>query len=402
MGKKHRHGWPVASSARWTRRGKGVLFNGRGLVFVTILATASTLLAIAHFRHVTETKYAVLNNQSVKIAARPIASPMIDESELKPNSLRELLQIQPGELGRVDIGRMDLLCAEGLPGAEELSIGQCSRTLDEWAKQTRFGTARQLSRFHADPKHWNYSAGIFRMDMLIATLQRHFGIRYEPRFIPVKGVPEASDKEFYSDSRTIFIHGLLTANRTGTCSSMPVLYVAVGRRLGYPLKLVLSKTHVFARWDGEKDSFNIEGTNIGLSAPTDQKYRTWPLPIDDKEITEERYLASLTPQEELSVFLGLRCCCLMSHDILFGAGEMMIEANRLAPHFKRIHVEMAELVKVFDQQMAYYNIEQHRNLALFGNVNDPDQAIGGLTALGGELSKLQQLKIRLQNPRTAP
>ena len=29
----------------------------------------------------------------------------------------------------------------------------------------------------------------------------------------------------------------------GTCSSLPVLQVAVGRRLGYPLKLVTTKGH---------------------------------------------------------------------------------------------------------------------------------------------------------------
>lgn len=47
----------------------------------------------------------------------------------------------------------------------------------------------------------------------------------------------------------------------GTCSSLPPLYVAIGRRLGYPLKLVKSFAHLFARWDnGAGERFNIECT----------------------------------------------------------------------------------------------------------------------------------------------
>ncbi len=46
---------------------------------------------------------------------------------------------------------------------------------------------------------------------------------------------------------------------------MPVLYVAIGRRLGYPLELVTTKGHVFACWEDSNDRFNIEGTNEGLN-----------------------------------------------------------------------------------------------------------------------------------------
>jgi hypothetical protein len=43
-----------------------------------------------------------------------------------------------------------------------------------------------------------------------------------------------------------------------------VLYVAIGRRLGYPLKLVECKGHLFVRWEDAKERFNIEGTSRGL------------------------------------------------------------------------------------------------------------------------------------------
>jgi len=53
----------------------------------------------------------------------------------------------------------------------------------------------------------------------------------------------------FKNSRDLFLHGMVGSDNGGTCVSMPVLYVAVGRRLGYPMRLVLAKAHVFARWD---------------------------------------------------------------------------------------------------------------------------------------------------------
>ncbi len=44
----------------------------------------------------------------------------------------------------------------------------------------------------------------------------------------------------WSDSRTRYIHSVLTGFG-GTCASLPVLYVAIGRRLGWPLYLVGAK-----------------------------------------------------------------------------------------------------------------------------------------------------------------
>ena len=46
---------------------------------------------------------------------------------------------------------------------------------------------------------------------------------------------------------------------------MPILYIAIGRRLGYPLKLVHAHGHDFVRWDepgGER--FNIDATSPGF------------------------------------------------------------------------------------------------------------------------------------------
>ena len=94
---------------------------------------------------------------------------------------------------------------------------------------------------------------------------------------------------------------------------MPVLVVAIGRRLGYPLKLVRAKAHLFARWDTEKERFNIEATGRGWNTYTDSYYRQWPHPFTKAEEQANRFLKSLSPAEVLSGFLGLRALCLKEH-----------------------------------------------------------------------------------------
>jgi hypothetical protein len=135
-----------------------------------------------------------------------------------------------------------------------------------------------------------------------------------------------------TDSRNLFIHGILTGHG-GTCVTMPVLYIAIGRRLGYPLKLVRAKEHFFARWEesgGER--FNIESTSRGFTARDDDYYRAWPKPITDDEVRRGYYLRSLRPREELAVFLGERGNCLMDNMRFLEAAEAYRYAAELAPH----------------------------------------------------------------------
>jgi hypothetical protein len=110
---------------------------------------------------------------------------------------------------------------------------------------------------------------------------------------------------------------------------MPVFLVAVGRRLGYPLKLVRAKGHLFARWEQGRDSFNIEGTAIGFVSHPDSEYRIWPAPFSDEDAAAESYLKSLTPEQELATFLSIRGhCCLASGNWLHAVGAFSQAAKR--------------------------------------------------------------------------
>ncbi|MFB3893016.1 MAG: transglutaminase family protein [Phycisphaerae bacterium] len=241
------------------------------------------------------------------------------------NSLDELLGLSPEHLAGVDLAEMNLLCATGLPGAEGLDIDRCLARLDEWAAKVKIETDRHLYRAH-DPRwaeHYKNSENWLRAELLAQVLQEECGVHYNME--RVRNID-------FTKSKDLFIHGMIDDANGGTCASMPVLYAAVGRRLGYPLKLVLTKAHVFVRWDDGSERFNIETTCIGgTDSYPDDHYRTWPEKWTDAEAKANRYLVSLSPAEELASFLGNRGHCLFDNGRADEAREAYAAASRLAP-----------------------------------------------------------------------
>lgn len=247
-----------------------------------------------------------------------------------PATLQVLLTLPTAELATMDIARLNLLCTEGLPGNEETGIDSHLAQLDTWAVRVKAETERHRYRFVRDPGEFEHSEGFFKMLMLGVVLAEDYGVQYRPEW---RAVPEAAwaGDGFFADARAVFLRGLLGADRQGTCSSLPVLYVAVGRRLGYPLKLATTKGHLFVRWDGAGERFNLEVTGQGLNRYPDEYYRRWPFAVTEAEVAAEGYLESLTPAGELAVFLSVRAMCLREVGRMGEAGEAFGKAAQLAP-----------------------------------------------------------------------
>ena len=283
----------------WSRR--HAFWLSLGLVVV------ATISAFSYFTRTSD------NHSPTAVASGPQP---IAPTVQKAFTLDNLLAMKPEELKDVDIAEMNLLCATGLPGAEDINIEKSLATLDRWAAHVKYQTERHLYRA-TDPRyadHYHHSEAYLRAEMLLQALQVDLGVQYNMA---------AAHNFAFNDSRVAFIHGMIpapgqTAKDTpgGTCASMPVMYVAVGRRLGYPLKLVLTKGHVFVRWNGQdhpnpawRERFNIEGSGEGFSSFSDDYYKTWPLKITDADVKANGYLLSLTPREEFAVFLASRGHC---------------------------------------------------------------------------------------------
>ena len=121
------------------------------------------------------------------------------------------------------------------------------------------------------------------------------------------------------------------------------MYVALGRRLGYPLKLVTTKGHLFIRWESATERFNAEVTNKGLNRFDDNYYKQWPFEATDDEVKADGYLKSLDAREELAVFLSIRGLCLMEAGMRSEAADSFAHAARLSPNVASYHRMASEL-----------------------------------------------------------
>gem|GEM_PF-1175128 len=266
--------------------------------------------------------------------------------ELEPKTLDELLAIPEADLHKVDIARMNLLCATGLPGAETMDVEALLDRLDEWSSKIARYTENSLPDFQRRPQDFKNSEAKFRTLLVFSVLQREFGVHYQDDGLDVN----------YQSAAYPLILGMMTGEAGGNCASMPVMYTAVGRRLGYPMSLLLGKTHIFARWDGTdqaqhktlpsgyRDRFNIEGTSEYFNTYSDDFYRGWPYPISEAEIAEGWYLNPLDAVEELAVFLYIRGTVLLDNGLYEQAEDAFGHSYRLAPHNRegRLALEIAQ------------------------------------------------------------
>jgi hypothetical protein len=226
-------------------------------------------------------------------------------------------------LGAVSLAALNPWTAQGLPGAEDLDISANLRILADWSELIRASTQHWWSEFKRSPGTYDHSPGGFRMLALVTVLQRDLGVRYY--------LPFSQGEYDACDSRHLFLHGILSGHG-GTCVTLPVLYIVLGRSLGYPLHLVQAKEHLFARWEepgGER--FNIECTSLGFRAPDDDHYRHSPKPLTAQDLASGQFLRNLTPREVLALFLKERGQCLMDHLRLDESLEAFCYSNQLAP-----------------------------------------------------------------------
>ena len=255
-------------------------------------------------------------------------------------SLEVLLKMPPAKLESLDVAHLNLACSVGLFGSESLDIRSLLTVLEQWSERVRLETDRCWRLYHSKPSDFQNSPDIYRMTILGAVLQRDFGVGYNPRRVTAAGVFE-SNSVFFANSRDVFLHGLLAGSRQGTCSSLPVLYLAVGRRLGYPLKLVPTKGHLFVRWEDAGKRFNVECTSRGVCIYDDDHYRQWPIPLKADE-EASGYLKSLTAVETLAVFMNLRGHCLLANGRIDEGLEAHVTAARLAPESQICRQVLAE------------------------------------------------------------
>ncbi|MGE3240459.1 MAG: transglutaminase family protein [Pirellulales bacterium] len=264
--------------------------------------------------------------------------------------MRRFHELSSDELAALDIGAVNLECAEGLIGSENLDVEACVAKLDQWADAVRATTVRRWPSFERDPANYENSVPYFCMLVMLTVLQRDLGVRYNLNSWerPYDG----------TDSRLHFIHGLLQGHG-GSCESMPVLYAAVGRRLGYPLKLVPVYRHIIVRWDDSQTGtrFNIESTCQGLKCDPDEYYMTWPDRLSPESVAEGWMLQSMSPKEELAFFYSIRSHCFRDWYDYRNMLDMAYHASHLLSEKDPRHRDLHALATVLHRQFAWGGIQ---------------------------------------------
>jgi len=229
-----------------------------------------------------------------------------------PQTYNELTSFPAEKLEHIDIALMNLLCAEGLPGAENLDVAECLAVLDRWAKVIKESEQKYSVQFFQNRQKYDNSYAMFQAVNLGLTLKEDLKCRYNQELVRSGAMKDIRSTQFFRSSSDLFLHGFVE-KRAGSCSSFPVLMVALGRRCGYPLYLATCKGHLFCRWDDGTERFNIETACPGVDSKPDDYYKQWPYPSSESEIRTEGYLLNLTPKQELAVFAQLRAFCLLEN-----------------------------------------------------------------------------------------
>jgi len=108
-------------------------------------------------------------------------------------SLDELLAMSEKEPEGVDIGLMNLRCAEGLRGTEGLDVPLALQRLDQYADHVDTETRRYLERFRKNPANYNNSEAFYRCLVMATVMQEDFKIQYNPEHITSPDVFETND-----------------------------------------------------------------------------------------------------------------------------------------------------------------------------------------------------------------
>jgi len=228
------------------------------------------------------------------------------KGELRPATMNELVSLSAEELERVDLGRMNLICADAAFGTGQSDMPRLLRTLDEWAEVAKAAEKRYKPSFDRNPARYDNSYAKFRVVNLILTIKEDLKCRYQISLVESGELYMVKSPAFFKNPDDAFISGLLRSRR-GTCSSYAPLIVALGRRLGYPLCLKATNGHLLCCWDDVKESFNVDTNGNGVDTPADEYYfkdRNHRLSgLSRTELERERLMCPLKAVDCMSFFL---------------------------------------------------------------------------------------------------
>jgi hypothetical protein len=247
------------------------------------------------------------------------------------------------------------MVARDVKALESLDIAAYAATVAEWTAEFWSALPGMELVFNKTPWKWKNDIRFFRVGMLQGFLGHEIGLRYIDQQKHARGV-------HYTNPSDLFLNGLIDTHQ-GTCANMPVLHVAISRKMGWPVSLACVGSHFISRFDDGEVVHNIEATDTApgaFASGTDEDYiKRYKLPR--KAITCGSDLRCLSMREMMGVFVALRARHLRDIGDLSAADSDYALARVLFPSHR--HTYLSAMVPML-----------HRGSGLFetGEIGHPD------------------------------
>lgn len=201
----------------------------------------------------------------------------------------------------IDLALANWLIVADLPPFEDM-------TREEYSTRIRRFTAHSRSVIQRAKEDPDFAGPIETPEQLcyiFCCSIISLGIEYNEEF-KKRGQGAMDVREQYRDANNIFLPGLCRTGK-GSCVTMPMLYLVIGQRFGFPVYMVTVGQHAFIRWDQPEYRINIETTIVDKVALTpDEDFY-----LENENLTREKLrgtndLKNLNKYEVIALLLNTR------------------------------------------------------------------------------------------------
>ncbi len=314
----------------------------------------SGVVLVANYIFAQENSTGDVSNYCGPTAAKFTLS-AIELDQIPPHTKaeRELERMLQGNGKDFDLSLANWLIAADIP--EFASMGRQSyfARLDAMTDQVKreMAAIQQTGWSGADPKVSGWRCRLF----CNAMIRLRFAYAAEFR---VENLNPAQSKALYAAPDNIFLAGLLRTKR-GSCVSMPLVYLVIGRRLDFPVYLVAIGRHYFIRWQEPGYRMDIETTDTDkvCDTPDDSVY----LQIEGKTRARLRgnELRNLTDREVVGELYFTRMSYWHTKGEKYEAQSRgdLAQAHSLAPDDPAIEAAFCAILKGKNAKPQYVSTE---------------------------------------------
>jgi hypothetical protein len=209
---------------------------------------------------------------------------------------QKLALLPEPDLAKRDVVEVNLACVADFPEVQHYKSQAVFDRLEFLTREVKRYTNKTLPQFRRKRYDYYNSETYFRCLAMVTCVERTHRVGYDPDKRDEHTTHTAVDSSLYGP----------ILGQGGTCASLPVVFAAIGRRLGYPIKLANCKSHVYWRWDEPGECFNVDSSGNGLASYPDDYYRTGKYEVTKEQEEAFGFVRSLTPREELGLFIKNR------------------------------------------------------------------------------------------------